>query len=123
MFTAFQSDAFQQNAFQVGAEGVSAFPTFNVSGSGRRWYIIREKRLYLTNEELAWYVARELIDVSRQDIKVTYKTKAPRVIAANAYNSLLAAVKSLDIQFPGRSIVDIESDNESDDEEAILLLM
>ena len=98
----------------------AAFPTFNLSGGGRRWYIVKKKRLYLTNEELAWYLARELIDATREDIRVTYKTKPARVVSANAYEALMATVRSLENMNPQiRELSDIESD----DEEAMALLL
>lgn len=98
------------------------FPSFNLSGSGRRWYIIKQKRLYLTNEELAYYLAREVIDAAREDIKVTYKTKPARVVSQNAYESLMATVRSLENMAPNvRAFQDIES--EDDDEEALLLML
>jgi len=118
----FQPGAFQSDAFQIPG-GVFAFPTFNLSGGGRRWYIIKKKRLCLTNEELAWYLARELIDATREEIKVTYKTKPARVVSAKAYESLMATVRSLENMTPQiRPLSVIESDWD-DDEEAIALLM
>ena len=99
------------------------FPTFNVSGSGRRWYIIKKKRHFFTNEELAYYIARHMIDVTREDIRVTYKTRPDRVVSKSAYQALVDTVKSLEKMAPDvRPLAAIESDDD-DDEEAMSLLL
>jgi hypothetical protein len=90
-------------------------------GGIRRKYIIKDRLYLLTNEELAYMIARELIDHTREDIRVTYKNKKPHVIAKKAYESLLETAKRLESIIPV-DIVKIEYD-ESDDEDAFLLLL
>lgn len=133
MSTAFQPNAFQLDAFQV-AGGVTGDVDYTLdidpgsylvtgysvdlfypgSFAGGRNYIIKGRKYYnLTNEELAYLISRELIDYTREDIKVTYKNKKPHRIPKTAWDSLQETLKRLETLDP----------IEDDDEEAILLLL
>lgn len=81
-----------------------------------RSYIIRGKRYLLTNEQLVYMLAHELIDATREDIRVKYKAKKPHVISKNHWAELLETMKSLEKAIP-------EEYDESDDEEAFVALM
>ena len=140
MTTAFQGNAFQSNAFQIegGVTGdvdyfleidpatyiiTNAGIEFFYSGAigfagGRRGnYIVKGKRYYnLTNEELVYLIARELIEPARMDIKVSYKNKKPHIIPKTAWDSLQETLKSIESRIPA-------SMPDNDDEEAILLLL
>lgn len=75
----------------------------------RRNYIIGDKRYFnITNEELAYLIARDLIDVGRDEIKVTYKNKKPHKIPKDAWTSLEATLARLD------SIKDPPKDEDDD---------
>lgn len=131
-----QTDAFQSNAFQI-AGGVTgdvdytldADPgSYLVTGysadlfysgarrfAGGRNYIIKGRKYYnLTNEELAYLISRDLIDYTREEIKVTYKNKKPHRIPKTAWDSLQETLAKLESMAP---------EPIDDDEEAILLLM
>lgn len=105
----------------VSASGDIAFSTTPARVSRRaagRNYIIKGRRYFnITNEELAYLIARDLIDATREDIKVTYKNKKARPISKDAYTSMKEAVAALN-----RVPIPHEYD-ESDDEEAILALL
>lgn len=65
--------------------------------AGGRNYIIRGKRYRnLTNEELAYLLAREMIDVQRTDIKVSYKGKKPHMVSKAQWASLETTLKGLE---------------------------
>jgi len=81
----------------------------------RRNYIIKGKRyLQVTNEELAYLLARDLIDVQRDDVKVVYKNKKPHKVSVNAWQELQDAFKLFDK--PATELFD-------DEEEAAMLLL
>lgn len=83
--------------------------------TGRRNYIVKGK-LYrqVTNEELAYLLARDLIEVTREDVKVTFKAKKPHKISKNAWDELKDSLKLFDKFDP------VPWD---DDEEAAMLLL
>lgn len=85
-----------------------------------RGYIIKGKRYFLTNEQLAYMLARELIDVGREDIKVKYKTGKPHIISQNTWAELRSTLSSLEKL---ATTPEPETYDESDDEDAILLLL
>jgi len=65
------------------------------AAGGRRNYIIKGRKYYnVTNEELAYLIARNLIDVSREDVKVKYKNRQ-KPVGKNAWESLQETIKSL----------------------------
>lgn len=66
-----------------------------------RNYIIKGKRYYnITNEELAYLISRDLIDVGRDEIKVTYKDKKPHRIPKTAWTSLQETLSKLESLTP-----------------------
>jgi hypothetical protein len=85
----------------------------------RCWYQIDGKRLCLTYDELAWYLAQQVIEASkvvpRKDIKRIYKSRPARVVSVSVYDSLIATVKRLEKLAPDH--------DDDDDEEAVMLLM
>jgi hypothetical protein len=83
-----------------------------------RGYIIKGKRYFLTNEQLAYMLARDLIDVSREDIKVKYKTGKPHVISQNTWAELQTTLASLE-----KLATTPEAETYDDDEDALLLLL
>jgi K+-transporting ATPase c subunit len=86
--------------------------------AGRRNYIIRGKRYWnLTNEELVLLIARDLIDVTREDIKVHYKNQKPHTVGKTAWESLQDTLKTIQKTIPQQYVPD------NDDEEAILMLL
>jgi len=86
-----------------------------LGGPVRRNYIIKGKRyLQVTNEELAYLLARDMVDVARDDIKVVYKKSKPHKVSVNAWKELQDAFKLFDK--PATDIFD-------DDEEAAMLLL
>lgn len=63
----------------------------------RRNYIYQGKRYFnLSNEDLVRLIARDAIDITREDIKVSYQNKKPHVIAKDAWAELQTALKSLE---------------------------
>lgn len=88
---------------------------------GRRNYIIKGRRYYnVTNEELAYLIARELIDVQREDVKVTFAGKKPHKVSQNAWKELQESLRILG-RSTGHSPVDVVEWD--DDEEAAMLLL
>lgn len=89
-------------------------PTY-VNKTGRRNYIVKGK-LYrnVTNEELAYLLARDLIDVTREDVKVKFAGKKPHKVSTNAWTELQESLKLFDKYDP------VPWD---DDEEAAMLLL
>lgn len=86
-----------------------------LGGPVRRNYIIKGKRyLQVTNEELAYLLARDMVDVARDDIKVVYKKSKPHKVSVNAWKELQDAFKLFDK--PATDLFD-------DDEEAAMLLL
>lgn len=90
-----------------------AVPT--TTRAGGRTYVIRGKRYYdLTNEQLAYLLAHELIDVQRSDIRVQYGNKARRITRGD----FAALVKQ------SKASQEAKDDAmEWDDEEAAMLLL
>ena len=92
-----------------------------ISGWKRKkcWYSIDGKRLCLTYEELALYLAQQVITASkvtqRKDIKRIYAKRPARVVSVSVYDSLIATANRLEKLAPDH--------DESDDEEAVILLM
>lgn len=87
----------------------------SINAHGRKkQYIVKGKRYYLTNEELAWMLARDLIDATREDVKVVYKNKKPHKVSQNAWTELQNTLKLFDKFDP------VPWD---DDEEAAMLLL
>lgn len=86
-------------------------------GGGRRNYIIKGRRYYnLTNEELAYLIAREFVAVDRTDIKVTYKNKKPHAVSKTSFETLQAALKTLEFRADQIRL-------EDDEDELLMVLM
>lgn len=106
------------------APSVSGVPSAKHGGGFRRQtrnYIYKGKRYYnLTNDELARLIAADLVDITREDIKVTYKNKKPHPIAKDAWKSLQETIKSLDGTLQG--MIPIQYDDDEDIEAIIALL-
>lgn len=81
----------------------------------RKGYIIKGKRYWLTEEELALMVAQMLAEVSRSDIKEV-TAKKPKTISKRTWDAIrpLARLEAVARQF---------DDSEDDDEEALLMLL
>ena len=95
----------------------SALPAFNVFagvGNRKRWYIVKGKKLFLTAQELALYIAELLVPPTRKQIKLKTESKPAKILSINAYDSLMATVHRLE---------ELAHDDDDDDEEAITLLM
>lgn len=85
--------------------------------AGGRNYIIRGRKYRnLTNEELAYLLARELVDVQRTEVKVSYKGKKPHMVSKAQWASLEATLKGLE-QFLAPPF------DEDDEESAAMLLL
>lgn len=83
-------------------------------GRSTRNYIIKGKRYFnLTNEELAYLLARDMIDAQRTDVKVTFKNKKPHAVSKASWESLKTYADQLNAP--------LEVFN--DDEEAAMLLL
>lgn len=70
------------------SESAATFPTF--AGSAyrqRKGYIIRGKRYWLTEEELAILVAQMLMEISRSDVKEVTAGK-PKTISKRIWNTI-----------------------------------
>jgi PASTA domain len=83
----------------------------------RRNYVYQGKRYFnLSNEDLVRLIARDAIDITREDIKVSYKNQKPHIIAKDAWADLQKALESLGkLQEP-------EFDDDDDIESIIALL-
>lgn len=81
----------------------------------RKGYIIKGKRYWLTEEELAVMVAQMLAEVSRGDIKQVTAGK-PKTISKRTWDAIrpLERLEAVARQF---------DDSEDDDEEALLMLL
>lgn len=99
-----------------GASGDFVFSDAPVPRARRaagRNYIIRGKRYFnLTNDELMHLLGRELIDVARDDIKVSYENKPARKISRGDFAQVMKAAKKL----PKPDLYD-------DDEESAAMLL
>lgn len=83
----------------------------------RRNYIYKGKRYHnLTPDELMRLIAADEADITREDIKVSYKNKKPHIIAKDAWADLQTALQSLSKLEP------IEYDDDEDIEAIIALL-
>lgn len=82
----------------------------------RRNYIYKGKRYYLTNEELCALIRRDQIDITREDIKVSYKGKKPHPVSKNAWAELQETMKRLSENTP-------EPIDDDDEIEAIIALL
>lgn len=59
-------------------------------------YTIRGKRYFgITNEELAKLLAQELVDISREDIQVTYKNKKPHKVSKAVFEEAVDTASKL----------------------------
>jgi hypothetical protein len=117
--------AFQSNAFQGFQSGASApVPTATYTKAGwkeqrRRAYIYKDRKYFLTEYELAVLVAQDL--TPRTEVK-TVKRGKQKAIPQPVWNAIMASLTKLgDHMKP--SIVKIEPYDDSDDEEAIALLL
>jgi hypothetical protein len=91
-----------------------AAATDKPSNKGRRNYTYKGKRYYqLTNDELAKLIARDLIDLSREDIQVTYKNKKPHKIGKETFDTLVDTASKMPKQ---------EINDDQDIEDIIALL-
>lgn len=79
----------------------------------RRNYTYKGKRYHLTNDELARLIARDLIDITREDIEVTYKNKKSHKISKDAFEAVLNTASKLPKQ-------DITDDQDIEDILALL---
>lgn len=101
---------------QAATLNYSGAPPVSVTKPGRqtRNYIVQGKRYYnLTNEELAYLLAWDMIDAQRTDVKVTFKNKKPHAVSKNAWQTLQETIKSLELN----------STPFDDDEESAMLLL
>jgi hypothetical protein len=98
----------------LAAFGIHPVPSRG-GGKPRRNYIYKGKRYHVTLDELMRMIRAD-IDVSREDIKVVYKSKKPHPVSKNAWAELQATIKSLD------SVIPVE-DNDDEDIEALLTLL
>lgn len=103
-------------AFSAQATADQPAPAPRARRGVARSYIIKGKRYLLTNEQLVYMLARDLIDATREDIRIKYKAKKPHVISKNHWAELQETMKSLENAIP-------EVYDESDDEEAFVALM
>jgi len=101
----------------TGAE-VSVTPRRGVGfPRARRNYVYKGKRyLGLSNEELLRLISQDAIDITREDIKVSYKNQKPHIIAKDAWSDLQAALQSL------KTLEEPEYDDDEDIESIIALL-
>lgn len=85
--------------------------------SGRRNYIYKGKRYHnLTNEELCELIRKDQIDVTREDIRVSYKGKKPHPVSKNAWAELQETMRELSERVP-------EPVDDDEDIEAIMALL
>lgn len=77
-----------------------------------RNYIIKGRRYYnVTNEELAYLIARDLIDLTREDIKVSYQDQPARKISRGDFAKVVKQAKKVEPAF------------DEDEESAAMLLL
>lgn len=105
----------------VSGAGVSSAEVIIVprrrAGGIRRNYIYKGKKyLNYTNEEIAALIRKDMIDITREDIRVTYKNKKPHLVSKNAWAELQATMKQLDQTFP------VEEDDDEDIETILGML-
>lgn len=92
--------------------------------AGTRNYIIRGRRYFnVTPDELARLIALELIDVTREDIRVTYRDKKARPIGQVAWSSMKEAIAALNRVPRPPEVPPAPEYDESDDENSILALI
>jgi hypothetical protein len=83
---------------------------------GGRNYIYKGKRYYnITNEQLVRLIRDDLIDLTREDIKVSYKNKKPHKLSTDHWAELQDTMKRLNDLIP-------ESDDDDDIEDILALL-
>ncbi|MCM3900893.1 MAG: hypothetical protein ND866_04240, partial [Pyrinomonadaceae bacterium] len=66
--------------------------------TGRKQYLYKGKRYLLTNEELLCLIKKDMIDISREDIKVTYKNQKPHPLSKQKFDELKAKADEEDIE-------------------------
>lgn len=87
--------------------------------AGRRNYIYKGKKYHnLTNEQLVRLIREDKIDITREDIRVTYKGKKPHPVSRNAWAELQETMKRL-----SEAIPETADDTDDEDIEAILSLL
>lgn len=87
------------------------------AGGGRKGYIIKGKKYFLTQRELEQVIAQMLAELKREDVVVD---EQQRIIPKRAWKAIQKSIKSLD------ALVSIEPmviEDEDDDEEALLMLL
>jgi hypothetical protein len=115
MALGFQSGAFQYGAFQQAAVTPSSVYTF--AGNRRKPYIYKGQKYWLTDDELRRLIAQDL--ATRKEVK-TFKRGKQKTIPEPVWNAIMAGLSKLDEK---PSIVVIEPYDDSDDEEAIAMLL
>lgn len=86
--------------------------------AGRRNYIYKGKKYHnLTNEQLVRLIREDQIDITREDIKVSYKGKKPHQVSKNAWAELQETMRRLNENIPEAT------DDDDEDIEAIIALL